>query len=194
MRLGRRRRRMGVYSSSTAWALMPAKPNAFTPARRGESGSAWIQGRTCRLSLKGLSGRSSRGCGCSEFKVGGRTRWKRARAVLIKPGDAGGRHGVADHGRDGAQVAMAVPRRGEDGIERLELGPVGGGNAQAVAFDQGDGGRIDAGEPIGAAQCAGMSAGGGRGQSLAAAVAGDADALDECVDSIAVALGVAAGA
>ena len=84
--------------------------------------------------------------------------------------------------------------RREDGIERAELGAIGGGNAQAVAFDQGDGGRIDAGAAIGPAHGAGMAAGGGRGQSLAAAVARDADALDEGVDSIAVALGVAAGA
>ena len=55
---------------------------------------------------------------------------------LDQPGDAGGRHGVADHRRDGAQESMAVGRRGKDGVQGAELGPVGRGNAQAVAFDQ----------------------------------------------------------
>ena len=39
-----------------------------------------------------------------------------------------------------------------------------------------------------------MPAGARRGQALAPAVAGEADALDEGVDPIAVALGVGAGA
>ena len=34
-----------VCSSSTAWALIPAKPNALTPARLGVAASPWIQGR-----------------------------------------------------------------------------------------------------------------------------------------------------
>ena len=76
-------------------------------------------------------------------------------------------------------------------MQRPKLGAIGGRHAQAVPFDQRHGGRIDPGLAIRARRRAGMPAGAGRGQALAAAVAGDADALDECVDPVAVALGVA---
>ncbi len=46
----------GVCSSSTACALIPAKPKAFTPARRGERGSPWIQGRAAGFSVNGAVG------------------------------------------------------------------------------------------------------------------------------------------
>ena len=109
---------------------------------------------------------------------------------LDQPGHAGGRHGVADHRRDGAQVPVAVRRRGEDGVQGTQLGPIGGGHAQPVALDQHHGGRIDSRPAIRPAHRAGMAAGTGRGQPLAPAVAGQADALNDGVDPIAVALGV----
>ena len=77
-------------------------------------------------------------------------------------------------------------------MQRAELGAIGGWNAQAVAFDQSDGCRIDAGLAISAADRAGMASGAWRRQSLAATVAGHTDGLDNGVDSIAVAFGVAA--
>ncbi len=182
----------GVCSSRTACALMPAKPKAFTPARRGESGSAWIHGREARVQLERAIGAVEQGVGLLGVQGRRKDAMEEREGGLDQPGDAGGRHGVADHRGDGAQVSLALSRRGEDGAQRAELGAIGGGNAQAVAFDQGDGGGIDPRAAIGAANGAGMAAGAGGGQSLTATVAGHADSLDEGVDSIAVALGVAA--
>ena len=59
-----------------------------------------------------------------------------------------------------------------------------------MPFDQSHGGRIDAREPIGPPHSTGVTTSGRRGQALTPAVACDTDALDKCVDSIAVALGV----
>ena len=75
-------------------------------------------------------------------------------------------------------------------FERTELGPVGGRHAQAVALDEHDGGRVDSrpGDRPGASR--------GRARAhwvrpaLALAVAGQADSLNDGVNSIAVALGV----
>ena len=80
----------------------------------------------------------------------------------------------------------------EYGTQRTELGAIGGGNAQAMAFDQGHAIGIDTGTAISAANGTGMAAGAGSGQSLTAAIAGNAYALHQRVDTIAVALGVAA--
>ena len=109
---------------------------------------------------------------------------------LDQSGHAGGRHGVADHRRDGPEGPASVRRRGEDGVQGAELGPIGRGHAQAVALDQHHRGRVDSRPAIGPAHRAGMPAGAGRGQALALAVAGQPDALNDGVDSIAVALGV----
>ena len=48
---------------------------------------------------------------------------------LDQAGDTRGRHGVADHRRDGTKEAMAMGRSREDGVQGLELGRVGGGHA-----------------------------------------------------------------
>ena len=109
---------------------------------------------------------------------------------LDQPGHAGGRHGVADHRGDGAQEPAPVGRRREDGIQGTKLGAIGRGHAQAVPFDQHHGRRVDPRPAIGPADGAGMPAGARRGQALAPAVAGQADALHERIDPIAVALGV----
>ena len=87
-------------------------------------------------------------------------------------------------------VRLSVRERGKDGVQGAELGPIRGGHAQAVALDQHHRGGIDSRPAIGPAHRAGMPARAGRGQSLALAVAGQADALNDGIDSIAVALGV----
>src|SRR5262249_54349024 len=47
-------RKLPLYSSSTAWKLVPPKPKALTPATRG-SGPPWIHGRASVLRKNGLS-------------------------------------------------------------------------------------------------------------------------------------------
>ncbi len=83
-----------------------------------------------------------------------------------------------------------MSERGEDRVQGAELGPIGGGHSQAVALDQHHRGGVDSRPAIRPAHRAGMPARAGRGQALALAVAGQADALNDGVDSIAVALGV----
>ena len=83
-------------------------------------------------------------------------------------------------------------RRGKTALRARSSARSAAGTPRPWPSTKVDGGGIDAGQAIGAADGAGMTAGTRGGQSLAAAVAGDADALDECVDPIAVALGVAA--
>ena len=112
---------------------------------------------------------------------------------LDEPGDARGRHGVADHGGDGAQEAMAVARRvGRRHACARSSARSAAGTPRPWPSTRATVPGSMPDESIGAADGAGMSAGARRGQALAATVAGDADALDEGVDSIAIALGVAA--
>ena len=106
----------GVCSSSTAWALIPAKPNALTPARRGASSSAWIQGRATGFKANALRGAASSGC---VVRVQGRRQdavIKRQRR-LDQSGHAGRRHGMADHRRDGPQSAASMREGGKDGVQ-----------------------------------------------------------------------------
>ena len=79
----RGRRRGGAVApavaSRTTWALMPPKPNALTPARRGRS----PHGAAASITRKRVVASSARGC--SQCSDGGWTSWCNASAALIKP-------------------------------------------------------------------------------------------------------------
>ncbi len=79
-RTGAGREAVGA-SSSTTWALIPPKPNALTPARRGcgprSHGSAALTGR--------IRVRARSGCGSWRCSVGGSTPSYTASAALISP-------------------------------------------------------------------------------------------------------------
>ena len=79
---------------------------------------------------------------------------------------------------------------GEDGAERLDLGAVAGDGAGAVRLDQTDGRGREARLCVGAAQRAHLALGPRRCEAPVAAVARGADAADDGVDAVAVALGV----
>ena len=70
------------------------------------------------------------------------------------------------------------------------LGLIADHRAGAVGLDELDAGRRDVGLGVGTLQGAELSFGPRGGQSLVAAVAGSADALDDRVNAIAVALGI----
>ena len=79
---GREVRHPGA-SSRTTWALMPPKPKALTPARRG---LAMVARSHCSSSVTGRKRVGARaGWGSSTCSVGGRTPWCTARAALISP-------------------------------------------------------------------------------------------------------------
>ncbi len=67
--------------SRITWALMPPKPKALIPTRRGAPSSP--HRRAAPITSKRLGPRS--GCGSSQCSVGGTTRWCRARADLMSP-------------------------------------------------------------------------------------------------------------
>jgi len=77
----RRARAPAPCCSSTTWALMPPKPNALTPARRGAAPDS--HGRTVRIGSNLVS--ASSGCGSSQCSVGGSSPWWTASAALIRP-------------------------------------------------------------------------------------------------------------
>ena len=68
---------------------------------------------------RSIRGLSSSGCGCSAFKVGGKNAVEQCQCRLDQSGHAGGRHGMADHRRDGAQEPMAVLGRGKTALSAL---------------------------------------------------------------------------
>ncbi len=70
-------------SSSTTWALIPPKPKAFTPARRGVVAVARSHGSSSVTGRNRVGARA--GWGSSTCSVGGRTPWWTARAALISP-------------------------------------------------------------------------------------------------------------
>src|SRR4051794_2866236 len=67
-------RRPGTYSSSTAWKLVPPKPNALTPATRvAPSGTS--QSRRVVLTANGADDQSTFGLGRSKPRLGTRVLW-----------------------------------------------------------------------------------------------------------------------
>ena len=169
---------------------MPANPNALTPARRGD-GAPLIQGRLDGLRARRSADRREQGVRALRSRgSAGSVRWCSASAGLDQPGHPGGRHRVADQSRGGPEDPAARRRR-EGGPQGPELGPVGGRHAEAVALDQADRRRVDPRPPVGPADRPEVAPGVRRGQAAAPAVAGEADPLDDRVDPVAVALGVA---
>ncbi len=69
--------------SRTACALMPPKPKAFTPARRGAPLAGSSQGEVASTGANRVPAKA--GCGSSQCSVGGSVRWCSARAALISP-------------------------------------------------------------------------------------------------------------
>jgi hypothetical protein len=117
---------------------------------------------------------------------------------LDEAGETGHGLGVADHrldrahghgGTGGTPVARAA-LAAKDLAQGGQLGGIADGGAGAVGLDQRHGGRREAGVLVGALEGPHLS-GGERGRQAAVlAVAGCANALDDRVDPIAVALGV----
>ena len=85
----------------------------------------------------GCPGDRAAGAAARRASVGGRTRWKRARAVLISPAMPAAGMAWPIMEETAPRKRWPCARCGEDGTQRAELGAIGGGNAQAVAFDQG---------------------------------------------------------
>jgi hypothetical protein len=99
---------------------------------------------------------------------------------------------MADHRLDGPERdALSVRTRlGEHVGERLHLRPVAGDGARSVRLDEPDRRRRDAGVGVRPPERAHLSFGARRGQAAISAVAGRADAFDDGVDPVAVALRV----
>jgi len=70
-------------SSSTAWALVPPIPNELTPARRGAAERG--QARAVALTKNGVCSNAICGFARSKCRLGGRTPWWSASAVLMSP-------------------------------------------------------------------------------------------------------------
>ena len=113
-----------------------------------------------------------------------------------QPGDAGGGHGVPDHGFDRADpdAASGAVRGPEDPGQGAELGVVAGGGAGAVGFEQpertGSGGVPARGAP-GPLDGLHLPRTPGAHQAGGAAVAGDAGAPDDRVDPVVTGVGEA---
>jgi hypothetical protein len=71
------------YARSTAWKLVPPKPNALTPAIRSAASAA--QGRAAAWKKKGELSCFQAALGFSMCSVGGLIPWCRARVVLMSP-------------------------------------------------------------------------------------------------------------
>ena len=64
--------RPGTYSSRATWKLVPPKPNALTPARRG-SGPEWVHSRRSVFTRNGVAAQSTLGLGSLKCRLGGST-------------------------------------------------------------------------------------------------------------------------
>ena len=131
----RERRRCRRGASSTTWALMPPKPNALTPARRGR--------RVPRLRAPQdaeAGRRRAPGCGSSQCRVGGSTPWWTASAALIRPAApaAGIAWPIIDFTEPSAARARRRSAAPKTARERGELGRVAGRGGGAVRLDQAD--------------------------------------------------------
>ena len=112
---------------------------------------------------------------------------------LEEPGGARGGLGVADLGLDGpegAPLAVLAARLLEDHLEALDLGGVAGLGRGAVGLDEVDRVGAVARHVVALAQGAGLALGDRRVHRLGLAVRGGAEALDDGVDLVPVALGV----
>ncbi len=76
--------RLLPYSSSTAWKLLPPKPNELTAASLGPRDED-SHGRATVGNANGLESIFSAGLGLSILMVGGMTRWCSANAALRSP-------------------------------------------------------------------------------------------------------------
>src|SRR5207302_10268811 len=76
--------RWGMYSSNTAWKLVPPKPKALKPARRTQSAGT-VQGFSSVFTYRGEWAKSTSGFGCSQCTLGGRTFSCRAKAAFNRP-------------------------------------------------------------------------------------------------------------
>src|ERR1035441_2903029 len=74
----------GMYSSSTAWKLVPPKPKALRPARRGVFAGT-VHGRNSVLTYRGERAKSIAELGCSKFRLGGNTLSRSARMAFSNP-------------------------------------------------------------------------------------------------------------
>ncbi len=92
----------GMYSSSTAWKLVPPKPKALTPARRTPSAGA-VQGFNSVLTYSGEWAKSISGLGCSQWTLGGSTLSRSARVAFKQSGGARGALQMPDVRFDRAQ-------------------------------------------------------------------------------------------
>ena len=77
-------KRPGTCSSSTAWKLVPPKPNALTPATR-VAPSATSQSRNSVLTANGVDDQSTFGFGRTKPRLGGSVLWCSASVVLSIP-------------------------------------------------------------------------------------------------------------
>src|SRR5450755_974654 len=76
--------RPGTYSSSTAWKLVPPKPNALTAPRRTPDGGTG-QSRSLVLTWNGDAAQSTLGLGSRKFRLGGRTLSRSDMIILNRP-------------------------------------------------------------------------------------------------------------
>ena len=74
----------GMYSSSTAWKLVPPKPKALRPARRTLS-AATVHGFSSALTKRGEWAKSISGLGRWQFTLGGNTLSRSASTVFSNP-------------------------------------------------------------------------------------------------------------
>ena len=179
-------------SSRIAWALMPPKPKALMPARRGSRRAVDPRaGARAQVERRALQ---------AELRVGPLHVDRRRQHAMVQrereldhAGHPGGRDRVADHRLDGAERAarQAAVALAEHLGERLDLGDVADRRARCRAPRAA---RCVAGSTpacgVGAPQRQHLALDARRHDAHAAPVAGHADAADHRVDPVAVALGV----
>ncbi len=76
--------RPGSYSSRAMWKLVPPKPKALTPARRG-SGPEWVHSRSSVFTRNGVEAQSTFGLGSWKCRLGGSTLSFRLMTALNMP-------------------------------------------------------------------------------------------------------------
>jgi hypothetical protein len=74
----------GTYSSTTTWKLVPPKPKAETPQRRGANDGR-SHGRALVLTSKGILSNGMAGLSTSQLIDGGRILWWQASTALSRP-------------------------------------------------------------------------------------------------------------
>src|ERR1039457_5991823 len=74
----------GTYSSTTTWKLVPPKPKAETPQRRGAN-EGRSHGRALVLTSKGILSNGMAGLSTSQLIDGGRLLWWQANTAGSRP-------------------------------------------------------------------------------------------------------------